>query len=63
MTYSIAVVVTDGKAEVETSGEVPDGHYEIAGNPDAHGPNPGVRFTRHENRPSSGARPPGGREG
>lgn len=49
MTYSITVVVKDGKATVETSGEVHDGRYEIAGTPDDRGPNPGVRFTRHEN--------------
>lgn len=58
MTYTMTVVVHDGQPQVEHSGEVPDGRYEISGTPGQHGPEPSVRFVRHENHPGTAAPPP-----
>lgn len=49
MPYTIDVVVHDGQPQVEHSGDIPDGRYTITGTPGQHGPEPSVRFTRHEN--------------
>ena len=62
MAYEISVVVHDGQPEVEHSGEIPDGRYVVSGTPGTHGPEPSVRFIRHENYTGI-ARPRGGREG
>lgn len=61
MTYSMTVVVRDGQPEVEHSGDIPDGRYEVSGTPGQHGPEPSVRFTSHENY-TGHAKPPAGSE-
>lgn len=61
MTYEITVVVHDGQPEVEHGGDIPDGRYIITGTPGTHGPEPSVRFVRHENYTGT-TRPRGGQE-